>query len=69
MEHIKNVVYQLRAVPDLIRRRAGFLIKEILEHSARKINSTLKPNRSIWMYSAHSSTITPILNSIGIYMV
>lgn len=69
MKEIARVVYKLRSIPKLARIRCGFLIKEMLEHFSLKINGTLKPDRSLYMYSAHSSTITNLFNSMGMIEV
>lgn len=67
MEIIVNVTYKLRATPELVRLRSGFLIKDILERTAKKINGTLEPKeRSLYMYSAHSSTLATMLNGFGL---
>lgn len=57
------------STPELARLKAGFLFRKILEHFSQKIESTLKPDRSLWFYSAHDSTITSVLNSIGLFEV
>lgn len=49
----------------MARLKSGFLFKEILDHFSMKINSTLKPDRSLWVYSAHDITIINLLNSLG----
>lgn len=53
----------------LARLKVGFLIREILERFIMKKDSTLSPNRSIWIYSAHDSTIASLLNSLGLFEV
>lgn len=65
MEDTAKMVYYLRSMSDLVRLRTGFLLKEIFERAAQKINSTLQPDRTLWMYSAHSSTVTTMLNGLG----
>lgn len=67
MELITRATYKLRGTPELARRRAGFLIKEILQRSAKKINSTLRPDRLMWFYSGHSSTLATMLNGLGLF--
>lgn len=69
MEEIAKVVYLLRAKPELVKIRSGFLLKEMLERFKTKLNGTLTPNRALWMYSAHSSTITTLLNGMKFNMV
>lgn len=55
------------ATPDLARFASGFLFKEILEHFTQKINATLDPDRSLWLYSGHDYSITNALNSLGMF--
>ena len=63
MEEIRKIVHELRATPELVKIHSGFLIKDILERTAKKIQGTLQPaNLKLYMYSAHSSIISNILN-------
>lgn len=57
------------ATPQLARLKSGFLIKEIVERFSQKINSTLQPDRVLWLYSAHDVTIYNVLNSLGLFEV
>lgn len=54
---------------EMSRLRIGFLIKEMFEHFAQKINGTLQPNRSLFIYSAHEITIANVLNGLGMFEV
>ncbi|XP_055300680.1 testicular acid phosphatase homolog [Sitodiplosis mosellana] len=68
MEYVAKWHFKLEsATPLLARLRSGFLLKEILEHFTQKINKTLQPDRSIFFYSAHDSTISYVLNSLGLF--
>lgn len=51
--------------------RSGFLLKEMLDHFSKKLNSTLADDRSLrmYLYFAHDITIADMLNSLEIYMV
>lgn len=70
MEYIASFHHKIgSATPQLARIQSGFLIKEMLQHFSDKINSTLKPDRSFWLYSAHDITISYMLNSLGILEV
>lgn len=70
MEYIAQFDYKTYAdTPELARLKSGFLLKEMLEHFSQKINSTLQPNRSLWIYSAHDITILNMLNSLGLFEV
>ncbi|XP_031629368.1 prostatic acid phosphatase-like isoform X2 [Contarinia nasturtii] len=67
MEYIASFNQKLKSdTKELARLQSGFLIKEIFERFGQKINSTLQPNRSIWYYSAHDTTISSMLNSLGL---
>lgn len=55
--------------PQMARLISGFLFKEILQQFSNKINGTLNPDRSLWIYSAHDFTITNMLNALGLYEV
>ena len=48
---------------------SGFLLKEILDRFSSKLNSTLSPNRSLWLYFAHDATIQDMLNSLELKIV
>lgn len=65
MDGITRVNYQLRGMPEVARLKSGFPIKELLEHFSREIRATLQPNRRLWLYSAHSTIITKMLNGLG----
>lgn len=65
----KFMLIQDSETPELARLTSGFLLKEMLERFSQKVNSTLNPNRSLWLYSAHDYTMTNFLNSLGLYEV
>ena len=70
MEYIATFDFKIFTdTPELARLKSGFLLKEILEHFSQKINSTLQPNRSLWLYSAHDITMTNLLNSLRLFEV
>lgn len=48
---------------------SGFLLNEILNRFSSKLESTLKPDRSMWLYFAHDLQIQFMLNSLGINTV
>lgn len=70
LENISKLYFKLAAAtPELARLQSGFLIKEILEHFTKKIDSTLQPNRTLWLYSGHDLTISYMLQSLGLFEV
>lgn len=70
MEYIAAFHYKtFSGTKQLARLKNGYLLKEMLEHFSMKINKTLKPDRSLWLYSAHDVTVISILNIFGVYQV
>lgn len=67
LEEIAKTVYALRAQPQLVRIRSGFLLSDMLERFRAKQNGKFDPN--LYMYSAHSSTISTLLNGLGLNLV
>lgn len=53
--------------PTLARLKTGFLLKEILERFSNKTAATLSPDRRMWVYSAHDTTIANVLNTLGVF--
>ncbi|XP_052899649.1 prostatic acid phosphatase [Anopheles moucheti] len=51
----------------LARLKMGPLVKEMLHRFRSKAKGTLKPNRSVWMYSAHDVTVANLLNALRIF--
>ncbi|XP_055301172.1 prostatic acid phosphatase-like [Sitodiplosis mosellana] len=67
-EWVANHYFQIPTNTSLLARLSnGFFIREILEHFEQKINGSLSPNRSLFLYSAHDSTIANVLNSLGLF--
>lgn len=67
MAYIRTVNDKIKQNPQLVRLQSGFLIKEIFNRFAQKINGTLKPlDRVLWMYSAHSTTIKLLFHGLGL---
>lgn len=53
--------------PLLARLKSGPLLKEILNHFLNKTRGKLSPNRNVFIYSAHDTTIANILNTLGVF--
>lgn len=49
---------------EMKKLECGFLLKEILDRCSAKANSTLQPDRKLWIYSAHDLNIFNILNTV-----
>ena len=54
---------------EMKKNRAGFLIKEMYDRFKNKSLSLLKPDRSVYIYSAHDTIIVNILNALNLYEV
>ncbi|BES92556.1 acid) phosphatase [Nesidiocoris tenuis] len=53
---------------DMKRLRGGPFVKEVIENFWNKITMKLdQPNQNISMYSAHDTTISAVLNTMGIF--
>lgn len=51
----------------LKRLKTGPLVQEMVKHMREKEKNQLSPNRSLWIYSAHDSTIANLLNTLGVF--
>ena len=47
----------------------GPLLGEITKHFIQKRDGTLKPNRTMWVYSAHDQTVAALLNTFGAFEI
>ncbi|XP_055849783.1 prostatic acid phosphatase [Episyrphus balteatus] len=51
----------------MARLKTGPLIHEILKRFSDKASNKLKPNRSVWIYSAHDTTVANVLNTLKLF--
>lgn len=54
--------------PEITRLRYGFLMQEVMDRFQAKIDSTLSPDRSLWIYSAHDISVGSVLKMLGLYV-
>ncbi|XP_020798569.1 prostatic acid phosphatase isoform X2 [Drosophila serrata] len=54
---------------NLARLKTGPLLKDIFQRIDDKASGRLKPDRSMWMYSAHDTTIANVLNTLKVFEV
>lgn len=54
---------------EMKKLRAGFLIKEMLDRFKNKTLSLLTPDRTMWLYAAHGSVVSNVLNSLSLFDV
>uniref|UniRef100_A0A6B2EF65 acid phosphatase n=1 Tax=Phlebotomus kandelakii TaxID=1109342 RepID=A0A6B2EF65_9DIPT len=55
------------STPQLARLKSGPILKEMLHRFMNKTEGTLKPDRSLWIYSAHDTTVGNLLNILGLF--
>lgn len=53
--------------PLMARLKVGPLVKEILERFRAKASGKLRPDRSVWVYSAHDTTVANLLNALRLF--
>lgn len=53
----------------LARLKTGPLLKDILKRFSDKNKQKLKPNRSLWMFSAHDTTVGNLLNTLNLFHI
>lgn len=53
----------------MARLKVGPLIKDILQRFLNKTNRLLKPDRKMWIYSAHDTTLASLLNTLKLFEV
>lgn len=60
--------FQLRTMTDTMKRlRGGPLLKDIVTHMKEKRDGTLKPDRNLWVYSGHDTTIAALLDTMRVF--
>lgn len=52
---------------ELARLQSGPLLKDMLKAFKAKFEGKLEPNRGIWMYSAHDTTVSDLLNILRVF--
>lgn len=62
------IAFQTPAIkPEMARLLSGPLLKDMLRGFQTKIEGQMTPNRGIWMYSAHDTTVADLLNILGLF--
>lgn len=51
------------------RIKSGYLLKDILDRFKAKTQSTLSPDRKLFLYFAHDITLSNMLNTLGLFEV
>lgn len=62
------MLFPFNCIIDLILNvLSGPLLGEMIDHMVKKAQHTLRPDRKIWMYSAHDETIANILMTLNLF--
>lgn len=70
MSYVSALTFQFSTYTrPMARLKVGPLIREMLERFAHKAQGNLRPNRNVWMYSAHDTTVVSVLNALKVYEV
>ncbi|XP_033225423.1 lysosomal acid phosphatase-like isoform X2 [Belonocnema kinseyi] len=70
-EKMKPLAEKSFAIPcynKILRRlKAGLLVGEMVQHLVEKSRNSLKPDRKLWIYSAHDETVANFLMALGLF--
>lgn len=70
MSFATNLAFTLNTYTrPLARLKAGPLLKDILTRFETKFRKQLKPDRSLFIYSAHDTTVANLLNTLKLFQV
>ena len=68
-EQLRNVIFTLDSFDHQMKRlQGGPFITELVGHYDAVEGNTMVPaNRKVFMYSAHDTTVSYVLNTLGVY--
>lgn len=70
LNYATNIAFALNTYTrKLARLKAGPLLKDILTRFETKYRSELKPDRTLFIYSAHDTTVANLLNTLKLFQV
>lgn len=62
------IAFQMATVTrPMARLLAGPLLRDMLKAFQAKLDGKMRPDRGIWMYSAHDTTVSDLLNVLGLF--
>ncbi|XP_031636090.1 testicular acid phosphatase homolog, partial [Contarinia nasturtii] len=68
MNKLANFCFKIKTNTNtLARLKSGFFLREMLDRFTQKMNNSLTPNRNLWIYSGHDTTIASLLNALGLF--
>lgn len=70
MEYLSHFAFSMDTLtPQMARLKYGMLLKDILNIFSNKTESKLTPDRSMWVYSGHDTTLSGLLNTMNMFSV
>eukprot|EP00099_Drosophila_melanogaster_P015999 NP_524917.1 acid phosphatase 1, isoform A [Drosophila melanogaster] len=68
LTYVSNFAFAISSYTrKLARLKAGPLLKDIFQRFKEKSSGSLKPDRSMWVYSAHDTTVASVLNALKLF--
>lgn len=70
MEYLAHFAFAMDTLtPQMAKLKYGILLKDILTRFKNKTESKLDPDRSMWVYSGHDTTLSGLLNTMNMFSV
>lgn len=70
LEYLASLSFSIETfTPQMARLKYGVLLQDILSKFKNKTESKLVPDRTMWVYSAHDSTLSGLLNILQLFTV
>ncbi|XP_026831711.1 prostatic acid phosphatase isoform X2 [Drosophila erecta] len=68
LTYVSNFAFAISSYTrKLARLKAGPLLKDIFQRFQKKSAGRLSPDRSMWIYSAHDTTVASVLNALKLF--
>lgn len=68
LTEISAIAFQTPTMlPEMARLKSGPLLREMLKAFQTKVEGRMIPDRGIWMYSAHDTTVADLLNTLRVF--
>ncbi|XP_062121652.1 LOW QUALITY PROTEIN: prostatic acid phosphatase [Drosophila sulfurigaster albostrigata] len=70
LTYVSNFAFSINTYTrQLARLKTGPLLKDILTRFSKKIEKQLHPDRTVFVYSAHDTTIANLLNTLNLFQL
>ncbi|XP_015610426.1 prostatic acid phosphatase [Cephus cinctus] len=68
MQKLASMDFKLPAYNKILQRlKSGLLLGEMINHMVKKQEGALYPDRKLWIYSAHDTTVANLLMTLGVF--